>query len=100
MVTNDNCDNNFFNYLGQVACDISCKQHKTLNEWKSQQIQVHNLTPLYTYCHMQLFWSLLRANDVLPHVSIFNYLKLLFLLFLKIWHSIHMLGWFILWHVA
>jgi hypothetical protein len=24
---------------------------------------------------MQLFWSLLKANDVLPHVPIFNYLK-------------------------
>ncbi len=24
---------------------------------------------------MQLFWLQLRANDVLPHVLIFNYLK-------------------------
>jgi hypothetical protein len=24
---------------------------------------------------MQLFWSQLKANDVLPHVAIFDYLK-------------------------
>jgi len=50
---------------------------------------------------MRLFWSLLKANDVLLCVSIFNYLKWWLLLFWNnMGHSIHMLGWFILWKVA
>jgi hypothetical protein len=50
---------------------------------------------------MQLFWSLLRANDVLQRIPIFNYLKYILLLFWNnMGHSIHMLGLFILWHVA
>jgi hypothetical protein len=38
----------------------------------------HPLTSLYTYCHaikVQLFWSQLKANDVLPRVLIFDYLN-------------------------
>jgi hypothetical protein len=50
---------------------------------------------------MPLFWSLLRANDMLPHAPIFNYLKGIILLF---WNSLgcssHMFGLFILCHVA
>jgi len=50
----------FATKLSLVALD---KSHKTLvtndkrilDERKSQQIQVHPLTPMYTYCHMQLF---------------------------------------------
>ncbi len=50
---------------------------------------------------MWLFLSLLHANDVLPCVSIFNYLKLLLLLnWNNLGWSIHMLRWFILWHMA
>jgi hypothetical protein len=51
---------------------------------------------------MQLFWSLLKANDVLPPISIFNYLKLLLLLLFwnTLERSIHMFGLFILWHMA
>ncbi len=59
---------------------------------------------IYVLSHatkMRLFWSLLKANDVLPCVPIFHYLKSLLLLF---WNNlgclIHMLRLFILWHVA
>ncbi len=34
--------------------DISCKWQGVLDEKKNQQIQVHPLIPLYTYCHMWL----------------------------------------------
>jgi hypothetical protein len=40
---------------------------------------------IYALLHvikMQLFWSLLKTNDLLPCVPIFNYLKLLLLLLL------------------
>jgi hypothetical protein len=30
---------------------------------------------------MELFWSLLKANDVLPHITIFNYLEYILLFF-------------------
>jgi hypothetical protein len=40
--------------LEQVVCDINCKWQRALDERKSQQIQVHPLTPLYMYCHMWL----------------------------------------------
>jgi hypothetical protein len=75
-------------------------------EWTKKSTNINSSfdSIIYTLSHatnMQLSWSLLRANDVLPHVLIFNYLKLLKLLF---WNnmgcSIHMLGWVILLHVA
>jgi hypothetical protein len=69
-----------------------------LNERKNQQIQVHPLIP-YILSHtikMQQFWSLLRPNDMLPRIPIFNYLKCILLL---LWNNlgclIHMLGLFI-----
>jgi len=49
-----------------------------------------------------IFWLILKASDVSPHVPIFNYLKLELLLLS--WNnlrcSIHMFGLSILWHVA
>ncbi len=54
LVANDICDKNPLSHLGQVACDINCKWQGILDEQKSQQIQVHPLTPLYMYCHMRL----------------------------------------------
>jgi hypothetical protein len=45
---------------------------------KSQQIQTHRDFIIYISSHvskMHLFWSQLNANNVLPHVSIFNYFK-------------------------
>ncbi len=56
---------------------------KVLNERKNKKIQVHPLIPLYTFCHMRLkcnYLVTIEANDVLPHVPIFDYLNLLLLL--------------------
>jgi endonuclease I len=50
------------NHLRLVVRDISCKQQEVLDERKSQQIQVHPLIPLYTYCHMQLKWNYFARN--------------------------------------
>jgi hypothetical protein len=46
------CNYNLINCLEQVTWDISCKWQGVLDEKKGQQIQVHHLTPLYTYCDM------------------------------------------------
>jgi len=71
--------------------------NKSINISSSFDSIVHTVT-----CDKYVtIWSLLKANDVLPCVPTFNYLKLLLLLF---WNnlrcSIHIFGWFILWHVA
>jgi hypothetical protein len=49
---------------------------------KNQQIQVHPLILLYTYCHMRLrcdynatILVTIEANDVLSRILILNYLK-------------------------
>jgi hypothetical protein len=42
---------------------------------------------IYVLSHaikMQLFWLQLRANDVLPHVLIFDYLKYYYYYYFKI----------------
>jgi hypothetical protein len=50
---------------------------------------------IYVLSHaIKLFWSLLKANDVVPHVPI------LLLFWNNLGCSIHMFGWFILWHMA
>jgi hypothetical protein len=51
---------------------------------------------------MQIFWSLVNANDEMPHVAIFNYLIYINYYYLKIMWDIQFkcLNDFILWHVA
>jgi hypothetical protein len=84
--------------LDKKTCDINRKWQIVLNEQKNQQIQIHPFTPSYTHCHMRLFWSLLKANDVLPRIPIIN-LLLLLLFWNNLGGSIHMFGWIILWHM-
>jgi hypothetical protein len=51
---------------------------RVLDEKKSQQIQVHPLTPLYTYVTCDDDATILvaiKTNDVLPRVLILNYLN-------------------------
>jgi len=50
------------NHFGQVACNNNHKQQGVWDERKSQQIQVHLLIPLYTYCHMQLICNYFGHN--------------------------------------
>jgi len=57
------CNYNLINCLEQVTWDIICKRQGVLDEKKGQQIQVHHLTPLYTYCHMQLWCNYFGHNE-------------------------------------
>ncbi len=66
--------------LGKLHAILVANNKMYWIERKNQQIQVHLLISLYTYCHMKLrcnyFGHNLKANDVLPHVPIFNLSKI------------------------
>jgi len=57
---------------------FSRKRQGVLDEKKSTNTSSSFNSIIYILSHatkMQLFWSQLKVNDVLPHVPIFNYLK-------------------------
>jgi hypothetical protein len=68
-----------WNHLGQVACDINHKWQRVLDKRKKSTNTSSSFDFIvYILSHatkMWLFWSLLKAKDVLPCVSTFNYLK-------------------------
>ncbi len=78
-----------------------------MDERKNQQIQVHPLTPLYMCCHMQLWCKYFGHNWSKWCVAMCSNIELIIiiiLLLLLFWnnlqHSIQMLGYVILWHMA
>jgi hypothetical protein len=100
----------FVTKISLVALDKSHAILITNNKgigWKTNSTNTNSSSNsiIYVLSHaikMQLFWSLLKVNDVRQRVPIFDYLKLLLLLLFwnNIVRSIHMFGWFILWHMA